>query len=176
MADRQGCEGRVHFHGKVPPQDLYGFLARADILVVPSRFESFGLTVIEGFAFGKAVVAARAGGMAEIVDDGNTGLLTEPGDFEALAETLDRLIADRELRARLGCAARSEYERRFSGDRMARDLARFLSGFERSFIPTSQIAPVSCAASWHSPLGRRNRDHADSGRRPRNPRPAARST
>ncbi len=138
----RGCEERVHFHGKVPPQDLCGFLARADIVVVPSRFESFGLTVIEGFAFGKAVVAARAGGMAEIVDDGNTGLLTEPGDIEALAETLDRLIADRELRARLGCAARSEYERRFSGDRMARDLARFLSGFERSFIPASEIALV----------------------------------
>jgi glycogen synthase len=136
------CEGRVHFRGTLSSQDLYGFLARADILVVPSRFESFGLTVIEGFAFGKAVIAARTGGIAEIVDDGNTGLLTEPGDVRELAEALHRLIADRELRVRLGGAARSEYERRFSGERMARDLALFLSGFERSIIPTSDITLV----------------------------------
>ncbi|MBV9862579.1 MAG: glycosyltransferase [Alphaproteobacteria bacterium] len=130
----------VQFHGKVSGEDLRGFFAGADIVVVPSRFESFGLTVIEAFAFGKAVVAASAGGIAEIVEDGHAGILVSPDDARGLADALDRLIADGGLRAKLGRAARSGFERRFSSARMAQDLAGFLSGFERSVVPRSDLA------------------------------------
>jgi glycogen synthase len=131
--------GQVHFRGRVSTEDLQTYFARADILVVPSRFESFGLTVIEGFAFGKAVIAARAGGIVEIVTDGQTGILVDPEDAEALTGALDVLISDAALRERLGSAARDEFARRFSAARMGDELARFLSGFDRATVPISEI-------------------------------------
>lgn len=133
------CEGHVQFHGKVPGEAVRGFLARADILVVPSRFESFGLTVLEGFAFAKAVVATRAGGLAEIVRHRRTGILVDPDDVAGLAAALEALLAEPQLRAGLGRAARLEYEQRFSGARMVRDLADFLGEFERATIPVSEL-------------------------------------
>ena len=101
------CAAHVHFHGKVSSEDLRGFFARADIVVVPSRFESFGLTVIEAFAYGKPVIATRAGGISEIVADNVNGLLVEPGDAPGLAAALDLMIGDLDLRARLGAPVAS---------------------------------------------------------------------
>jgi glycosyltransferase involved in cell wall biosynthesis len=82
-------------------------LSQLDILVHCSTTpEPFGQVVVEGMASGLPVVAAAAGGPVEIIDDGKDGLLTPPGDVDALAEVLQNLKKDPKLRERLGSAAR----------------------------------------------------------------------
>lgn len=100
-----GLQGRVEFAGF--QEDVPHQLARFDALVHASVIpEPFGQVVVEGMAAGLPVVAAAAGGPAELVDDGVTGLLYPPGDEEALAALLRRLADDRALGSRLGAAGR----------------------------------------------------------------------
>lgn len=105
---------RVTFTGAVSDEELFQQYAECDIFCAPSRYESFGLVLTEAMAFGKPVVGSRVGGMQEVVDDGVTGLLAEPGDADSLTEQLARLIADSELRDRLGTAAREAFDREFA--------------------------------------------------------------
>lgn len=87
---------------------------RASLTVVASRYENFPMTVLEAMASGSPLVACRTGGIPEIVEDGQTGLLFAPEDFDGLATQIVRLLSDRELAGRLGAAARAEAEARFS--------------------------------------------------------------
>ncbi|MDP8909468.1 MAG: glycosyltransferase family 4 protein [Chloroflexota bacterium] len=90
---------------------------RCALAVVPSIWpEPFGLVAIEAMAMGKPVIAARSGGLPEVVIDDVTGLLVEPGDVEDLRHALVRLMSDRELRERLGQASARRAERHFSAD------------------------------------------------------------
>jgi glycosyltransferase involved in cell wall biosynthesis len=100
--------------GFVPPGDLGGYYERASVVVVPSRREGYGMTAREAMAYGRPVVATAVGGLTDAVDDGVTGLLVPPGDVTALRAALERLLGDRELRARLGTAARAIAAERFS--------------------------------------------------------------
>jgi len=100
-----GLDGRVEFRGF--RGDIEEELRRLDVLVHASTIpEPFGQVVVEGMAVGMPVIAAGAGGPAEVVDDGVDGLLYPPGDVEALAALLQRVAADPMLRERLGGAAR----------------------------------------------------------------------
>jgi glycosyltransferase involved in cell wall biosynthesis len=104
-AERLGLGARVEFRGF--RHDVAGELARLDVLVHASTIpEPFGQVVVEGMAAGLAVVAADAGGPAEVVTDGVDGLLYPMGDAEALAARLRRLAADPAWRRRLGARAR----------------------------------------------------------------------
>jgi len=114
--------GRVAFHGSVPDAQLRGFYAAADLVVAPSRFESFGLVHLEAMMFGKPVVGCAIGGMREVIADGETGILAEPGNAASLQEAIGRLVEDAALRSRLGQAARSRYLDRFQLRRMAADI------------------------------------------------------
>lgn len=88
---------------------------RCAIAVVPSLWpEPSGLVALEAMAMGKPVVASRTGGLPEIVVDGETGLLAAPGDADDLRRALERLIADPQLRARLGEAGRTRIAAHFS--------------------------------------------------------------
>jgi glycosyltransferase involved in cell wall biosynthesis len=89
----------------------------ADVVVLPSRSEGFGRVLVEAGCLAKPVVASRVGGIPEIVADGETGLLVPPGDPPALAEALNRLLADPTLRAKLGAAARARALERFGAAR-----------------------------------------------------------
>lgn len=112
---------RVAFHGEVNDARLRGFYRAADVVLAPSRFESFGLVHLEALMLGRPVIGCRAGGMVEVIDDGRTGLLAEPGDGASLRSAIERLLADREQRERLGAAARADYLERFTAARMAAD-------------------------------------------------------
>lgn len=79
----------------------------ATFLVLPSRSEGLGRVVVEAFCRGRGVVGSRVGGIPDLVTDGETGLLVQPGDAVALAEALERVLTDRELAERLGGAART---------------------------------------------------------------------
>lgn len=110
---------RVRFHGEVADERLRGFYRACDIFVAPSRFESFGLILVEAMMFGKPVVSCRTGGITEVVEDGHTALLAEPGDAVTLEACLEKLIGDATLRDGMGTAGRQRYEARFAPGPMA---------------------------------------------------------
>jgi glycogen(starch) synthase len=95
---------QIHFTGWLTPEQMAGHYRVADILVVPSWYEPFGMVVLEGMIHGLAVAAAAVGGPAEILRDGETGLLFPPCDTQALADAILRLTRDGDLRLRLAAA------------------------------------------------------------------------
>ncbi|MGC9444032.1 MAG: glycosyltransferase family 4 protein [Candidatus Methanospirareceae archaeon] len=105
---RSGLETRVRFHGQQPPDKLARFYADADIFVLPSHCEAFGIVVAEAMAFGLPIVATRCGGILELVTDGENGFLVPPTDSASLAAAIETLAADPALRARCG---RRSYEK-----------------------------------------------------------------
>jgi glycosyltransferase involved in cell wall biosynthesis len=110
---------KVRFLGFVDDDAKWRLIAQADIVVIPSRFESFGLVAVEAMMFGKPVISTTAGGIPEVVEDGVTGILIPPGDALALAKAMRRLIDDADLRARMGAAGRERYLAKFTDTAMA---------------------------------------------------------
>jgi hypothetical protein len=110
---------RVSFLGLVDPETKLALLRQTDVVVMPSRYESFGLVGVEAMMFGKPVVSTLAGGIPEVVAHQETGLLAPPGDPEALADALRCLVADPQLRRRFGAAGRTRYLTDFTDDAMA---------------------------------------------------------
>jgi len=92
---------QIHFTGWLTPRELEAWYRSADILVVPSWYEPFGMVVLEGMIHGLAVAASDVGGPAEIIRHGETGLLFPAGDAGALAGAIIELVYDSKLRGRL---------------------------------------------------------------------------
>ena len=93
--------------------DIRPLLAAADVFAVPSRREGQGIAALEAMAAGVPVAASRVGGLAEMLTDGDTALLTPPGDPEALAAGLSRLQSDRQLGRRLAKSAAALVQARY---------------------------------------------------------------
>jgi glycosyltransferase involved in cell wall biosynthesis len=127
---------RLIFHDKVNDEQLRGFYAATDIVVAPSRFELFRQTPLEAMVFNKAIVGCNIEGMAEVIENGVTGILAEPGDSSSLAKALNTLIEDSSLRNQYGLNARLIYQNHFSEKVMAEKVST-------SFI--SSIANISMA-------------------------------
>jgi glycosyltransferase involved in cell wall biosynthesis len=109
VASSATLAGRVIFHGATPdPAPLY---RAADFAVVPSHWESFGLSAAEAMSSGLAVVASAVGGLTDYVVDGVNGLLVPARDPAALAVAIQNLVNDRALRMRLAAAARQTVAR-----------------------------------------------------------------
>lgn len=100
--------------GFVPHDELLGLYARASVVACPSHREGFGVVCAEAMAHGRPVVASAVGGLLDLVVDGQTGLLVPPRDPAALRAALERLLADDELRRRLGAAGRDRARRLLS--------------------------------------------------------------
>jgi glycosyltransferase involved in cell wall biosynthesis len=117
-AQTLGLDGRLGFAGfQVDPARA---LRALDVVVHAStRPEPYGRVIVEGMACGRAVVAVRAGGAAELFEDGVSALGCPPGDAVALAEAIDRLAADPGLRSRLGAAGRQAALAHFDRRRLA---------------------------------------------------------
>ena len=111
LARELGIADRFIFAGF--RHDVQPALADFDILCVPSHQEAFGRPIVEAMAFGRPVVATHVGGIPEIITDGVDGVLVPPGDSDALADALGRLVDDPALRARMGKAARECVRTRF---------------------------------------------------------------
>lgn len=126
---------RISFLGEVSDAVLAAELASADVLVAPSRFESFGLIYVEGMMAGLPVVAVREGAASEILVDGSTGILV-PAQSSELRDALDMLVSSPELRQRLGSSGRERYLQNYSvgamADRMEPVFDRFSSRRNRS--------------------------------------------
>jgi len=105
LVDKKGLSEQFICPGNC--EQIHRLLQGAAVVVVPSIWqEALGLSVIEGMAAGKAVVATRVGGIVEIISDERDGFLFDPGDSSALARILEGLLADPSLRDRIGDAAR----------------------------------------------------------------------
>lgn len=99
---------RAFMLGIVPPVEIDAYYAAGDIFVLPSMFqETFGLVLLEAFSAGLPVIAFRSGGIPELVEDRNNGIIVPQGDEEALYQSMRELMLDRDLRNRLGAAAES---------------------------------------------------------------------
>lgn len=112
LAEECGVSDRVVFAGLRKVGSLRAFYEAADIFVMPSQQEGFGIVFLEAMAAGKPAVAANCGGAPEVVADGQTGFLVEYGDVEGLTARLGQLLADDELRGRMGESARRIVESR----------------------------------------------------------------
>lgn len=113
LAEALGIAARVRFAGPVPHAEVPAWLNRLDVFVAASRIESFGVAVLEASACARPVLVSDAGGLPEVVVDGETGLVVPRGDVAALAAALARLVADAALRRRLGEAGRRHVQQRY---------------------------------------------------------------
>jgi glycosyltransferase involved in cell wall biosynthesis len=126
-ADDSG--GRIDFLGFLPAERVHRELAAAEFLVMPSQcYEGFGVVIIEAFAHGIPVLASNLGSMAELVEDGVTGLLFEPGDQSDLAAKATWLAEHPEERLRMGAAARRDFERKYTLERNYDQLMAIYAG------------------------------------------------
>ena len=121
-ARANGVSSLLDWRAAVPQSDLPAYYAAADVCVVPSLHEMFGLVALEAMACGTPVVASDAGGLRELVRHSETGLLCKPGDAGALAEALDALLGDASLAERMGVKGAFRAER-FTWDASAARLA-----------------------------------------------------
>ncbi len=112
--------------GWVSPGELETLFASAQVLVVPSRWEGFGLIAAEAMRAGLAVVAARVGGLPEVVADGVTGMVIDPGSTDALVAALAQLSAERARE--MGDAGKARFLEHFTMERVHREL-REVYGF-----------------------------------------------
>lgn len=103
----------VHFTGWLDRAQLAAWYRAADVLVVPSHYDTFPMVVLEGMLYGLPIAASAVGGPGEILEHGKTATLFPPGDVEALSGALLELIEDAERRHRLGMAAAAEVRRKW---------------------------------------------------------------
>ena len=116
LSEVKAIAGDVHFLGK--RDDMDRLLSVADVLMLPSELESFGLVALEAMASEVPVIATRVGGVSEVVDDGVDGFLFDVGDLESMVEAATSILSDPNLRTRMGRAGREHAKRNFCHDRI----------------------------------------------------------
>ncbi|WP_035107686.1 1,4-alpha-glucan branching protein domain-containing protein [Desulfovirgula thermocuniculi] len=120
LAGRLGVADRVTFTGFVSEEARNRLLARSAVAVFPSLYEPFGIVALEAMSAGVPVVVSRAGGLAEIVEHGVTGLTFAPGDDEDLYRCLEQLFSQPHLRSELKRRAREKVAREYTWEAVAR--------------------------------------------------------
>jgi glycosyltransferase involved in cell wall biosynthesis len=121
-----GIASQVRFLGW--RRDLPNLFDRWSVLLQPSLYEGFGLSVLEAMGSGLPVVASRVGGIPEMVTHGSTGLLIPPADEVAMAEAIELLLADPKLRRSMGDAARNHVRTSFSEARFVKSVNDLYDG------------------------------------------------
>lgn len=126
LARREGVAEAVRFHGAVSDEDLDRLYGEASIFVMPSAREGFGFVFLEAMAHGLPIVAGNADATPEVVAHGETGLLVNPDSLGEIVEAAKTLLADPDLRRRMGRAGRQRVEREFSYEAFSHRLLTIL--------------------------------------------------
>jgi D-inositol-3-phosphate glycosyltransferase len=126
LCDELGMDQSVVFLGKRRQDTLQYYYSAAEVVVLPSHYESFGMVALEAMACGRPVIASDVGGLGFLVQDGETGFTVPDDDVELLLARLSLLLVDRQLRTRMGAAA-AAYAQDYSWDKIAR---RILSVYQ----------------------------------------------
>lgn len=136
----------VDFRGWLKGDDLVNAYQDARIIVVPSLYEPFGMTALEGMACQRPVVASRVGGLEAIITHGTNGLLAQPGDYLDLSQRLATLLADSELRNRIGIQARvTACEQCYHWDHIATQFIDQYRGVLKASKPISTVPDTALA-------------------------------
>ena len=125
-AKELGIGDAVTFVGRLTEEEAMAEIARSDALVLPSFMEGLPIVLMEAMAIGVPVVASRIAGIPELVEDGKTGLLFTPSDWEELGDCMDRLLSDNKLRAAITEQAKTRVLDEFDGRKSATKLAGIL--------------------------------------------------
>ncbi|MFC7665769.1 glycosyltransferase family 4 protein [Methylorubrum suomiense] len=127
--------------GSLPGTEIQARMARAAALVVPSLwYEGLPMVVAEAYAAGTPVIASRIGALADLIEDGVTGLLVTPGDPADLARAMDRILADPSAARRMGLAARAAYLRDWTEEATT---ASLLAIYRRACTARAALPPLS---------------------------------
>ena len=138
-----GIEDITVFTGKVDHEELAYYYAAADICVVPSHYEPFGLVAIEAMASRIPVVASRVGGLKFSVADNKTGLLVTPQKESEFAKAIDSILSNPEWREQLGHNARKRVENKFSWDGVAQQLdTEYMSELNKLYEELGLLIPA----------------------------------
>lgn len=127
-----GLADRVHWAGAVGQDEIPRHYAEADVFCLPSFAEGVPTVLMEAMLSETPVVSTRIAGVAELVDDGRSGLLVAPGRADLLVDAIERLLVDPDLRGRLGVAGRSKVEAEFDAARSAQRLAGLFAAYRRA--------------------------------------------
>lgn len=138
LCDELRLRSQVRFLGHVENRQLPGLYCASDLFVMPSYevkgsgdIETFGISFVEANACGLPVIGGRSGGTVDAVIDGETGLLVDPYDVDAISTAIIRVLTDRALARRLGENGRRRVERELSWDRVGERLERYLESVVR---------------------------------------------
>ncbi len=123
IVDKLGLRDCTTFPGRLSQEILPSYYAAADVCVVPSHYEPFGLVAIEAMASGTPVVASDVGGLQFTVVPGETGLLAQPQNVGEFAIAIDKIISNPEWRDKLGEAGKRRVHNKFSWDGVAKQLS-----------------------------------------------------
>jgi glycosyltransferase involved in cell wall biosynthesis len=130
LAERLGISAHVHFTGRIEQIEVPHYHRMIDVFLNPSRAESFGVSVLEAMACGRAVIVSQTGGLEEIVTDQVNGLYCQPGDIESLANRMLVLVDDLKLRTSLSEKARvyvkQKYDKTLTDERALKVYQSFL--------------------------------------------------
>ena len=122
---KEGLEDQILFTGE--QSNVHQYLQASDIYAFPSQNESFGISVVEAMACGLPVVSSSAGGLRDLINDGVDGLMIPPGDAAALTASMNRVLDDSELCAKLGENAAQSALQRFSEDAVTLQYANLIT-------------------------------------------------
>ncbi|GJE75647.1 glycosyltransferase family 4 protein [Methylorubrum suomiense] len=132
--------------GHQTPRTVRAAIAQAVAIVVPSVwYEGLPMVIVEAFSAGTPVIVSRTGSLAEVIEDGVTGLHAEPGDAADLARVMDRMLGDPAAARRMGEAARRKYERDWSEATTTRQLLAIYDEAVASHATTRAAAAGACA-------------------------------
>ncbi|MCI4358618.1 MAG: glycosyltransferase family 4 protein [Thermoplasmata archaeon] len=139
LASHLGVQDRVTITGRLSRPEVLREYASADLFVLPSRFDSFPVVLLEAMAAGLPIIATRVGGIPEVVAEGSTGLLVPPGDVDRLKEAMETALRDDSLRRSLGQAGLRAVDA-YSWKRLAPRYIAMFSELARGGV-TARTAP-----------------------------------
>jgi glycosyltransferase involved in cell wall biosynthesis len=126
LSEKLGISGRTQWLGRVSSERLRQLYDTAGVFVLPSLQEGLGIVLLEAMATGLPVIATRCGGPEEVIQDGETGVLVQNDDVDALTAALDALLGDALTRERIGSASHAAVRDRFSVERVTGQYSRVM--------------------------------------------------